>query len=79
MLYMMTVVVEYCSGLEREVRSNMRGEYWVVLLPGDYTLTASHSYEYGTLHCQVRLTLTSYLGEGARTEHLVLRPRYINS
>ena len=48
MLYMMTVVVEYCSGLEREVRSNMRGEYWVVLLPGDYTLTASHSNEYGS-------------------------------
>ena len=62
-------------GLEREVRSNERGEFWLVMLPGEYRLRAEHSNQYGTLATEVTISLASYLGEGASTEHLHLAPR----
>ena len=64
-----------CRGLEREVTSNERGEFWILLLPGEYSLRAEHCNQYGTLATEATISLVSYLGEGARTEHLVLTPR----
>ena len=62
-------------GLEREVRSNERGEFWLVVLPGEYRLRAEHTNQYGTLATELTVSLASYLGEGASTEHLHLTPR----
>ena len=62
-------------GLEREVRSNERGEFWILLLPGEYSMRAEHTNQYGALATQVNISLASYLGEGASTEHLRLTPR----
>lgn len=64
-----------CRGLEREVRSNQRGEFWILLLPGEYSLRAEHTNQYGALATEVTISLASYLGEGATTENLRLTPR----
>ena len=62
--------------MEREVISNERGEFWIILLPGTYTLSATHSNKFGTLICEKQIKITNYLSEGAIIEHLILEPRY---
>ena len=42
------------------------------MLPGEYRLRAEHCNQYGTLATEVTISLASYLGEGASTEHLHL-------
>ena len=62
--------------MEREVVSNERGEFWIILLPGTYTISATHSNKFGTLICEKQIKITNYLSEGAIIEHLILEPRY---
>ena len=65
------------SGIDREIRSNDRGEYWVILLPGTYKIRASHTNKYGNVFCEKEVIVTKYLGEGAKVEDLILKPRYV--
>ena len=55
---------------------SVRGEYWVLVLPGRHTLTAEHTNQWGTLHTALEVAVTNYLAEGATVQHLVLKPRY---
>ena len=55
--------------------SNERGEYWIILLPGLYSLSASHTNSLGTVTGDWTVQVKRYLGEGAEVRHLVLRPR----
>ena len=68
-------VVISVRGIERDVISNERGEYWIILLPGQYSLSASHSNSLGTVTGDFTVQVKRYLGEGAELKHLVLKPR----
>ena len=56
--------------------SNARGEYWWILLPGVYKITATHENSYGRVCCEEEVTVPQYLSEGAKIQHLVLKPKY---
>ena len=62
-------------GQEREVVSNERGEYWIILLPGLYHISAEHTNNFGSLVANTTVELSHYLGEGAKIHHLLLKPR----
>ena len=62
-------------GQEREIVSTERGEYWIILLPGQYNITAQHTNNFGSLVTNTTVEVRNYLGEGAKIQHLVLKPR----
>ena len=55
--------------------SNERGEYWIILLPGLYHISAEHSNNFGSLVANTTVDVKGYLGEGAKIHHLVLKPK----
>ena len=67
----------YCDvrGQEREIVSNARGEYWIILLPGLYHITAQHTNSFGSLMVSTTVEVKNFLGEGAKILHLLLKPR----
>lgn len=68
-------VVICVRGLERRIVSNERGEYWILLLPGQYHISAEHTNKFGTLTADTSVRVHHFLGEGADIQHLVLTPR----
>ena len=55
--------------------SNERGEYWIILLPGLYHISAEHTNTFGSLVANSSVQVKNYLGEGAKIHHLLLKPR----
>ena len=56
------------------MRTSPRGEYWRLLLPGTYALTASHSNKFGRLEADItNLEILAQPGQGAVRRDLVLK------
>ena len=61
-------------GRDKTVRTSPRGEYWRLLLPGTYALTASHSNKFGRLEADItNLEILAQPGQGAVRRDLVLK------
>ena len=61
-------------GREKTVRTSPRGEYWRLLLPGSYALTASHSNKFGRLEADIAsLEVLDQPGQGAVRRDLVVK------
>ena len=61
-------------GREKVVRSSQRGEYWRLLLPGQYQITASHANKFGVLEADIQhLEIVNLPGAGAVRRDLVLK------
>ena len=56
------------------MKTSPRGEYWRLLLPGTYALTASHSNKFGRLEADItNLEILAQPGQGAVRRDLVLK------
>ena len=61
-------------GRDKTVKTSPRGEYWRLLLPGTYALTASHSNKFGRLEADItNLEILAQPGQGAVRRDLVLK------
>ena len=61
-------------GKDKPVKTNKRGEYWRLLLPGSYNIRASHSNKYGVLESEVAdVEVRRNVGEGALTVDLFVK------
>jgi len=64
------------SGLEKDMMTTSRGEYWRLLIPGTYLVRAVHTAAFGVLESeQVQVEVTNTLGKGAIELNLLARIR----
>jgi len=64
------------EGIEKDMRTTSRGEYWRLLLPGLYLIKAVHTSPWGVLESdQVAVEVTEVLGKGALVINFVARIR----
>ena len=62
------------AGVDKEIVTTDRGEYWRLLVPGTYIVTAVSQSEYGLLESQpTKVVITNNLGDGAQVIHLVAK------
>ena len=60
------------DGVDKEIVTTDRGEYWRLLVPGTYIVTAVSESEYGLLVSDpTKVVITNSLGDGAQVVHLV--------
>eukprot|EP00091_Calanus_sinicus_P000405 TRINITY_DN10336_c0_g1_i1.p1 TRINITY_DN10336_c0_g1~~TRINITY_DN10336_c0_g1_i1.p1 ORF type:complete len:131 (-),score=30.52 TRINITY_DN10336_c0_g1_i1:388-780(-) len=60
--------------VDKEIVTTDRGEYWRLLLPGTYTVTAVSQSEYGLLQSEpTKVVISNNLGDGAQVVHLVAK------
>ena len=61
-------------GIDKEIVATERGEYWRLLVPGTYVLTAVSENKYGLLESDpTTLVIKNYLGDGATVLNLVAK------
>eukprot|EP00092_Neocalanus_flemingeri_P014781 GFUD01015952.1.p1 GENE.GFUD01015952.1~~GFUD01015952.1.p1 ORF type:complete len:524 (+),score=122.63 GFUD01015952.1:177-1748(+) len=62
------------SGVDKEIVATERGEYWRLLVPGTYVITARSESQYGLLESEPTTVIISHnMGDGAIVIHLVAR------
>merc|ERR1711936_13470 len=62
------------DGIDKEIAATERGEYWRLLTPGTYVITATYTTRYGLLQSDPTTVIISHhLGGGAVVTHLVAR------
>lgn len=62
------------AGIDKEIVTTDRGEYWRLLVPGTYIVTAVSQSEYGLLESEpTKVVITNNLGDGAQVVNLVAK------
>ena len=62
------------AGVDKEIVATERGEYWRLLVPGTYVITATSESQYGLLESEpTTVMISNNMGDGARVIHLVAR------
>jgi len=64
-------------GKEKNVTTSKRGEFWRMLLPGSYSVKATHKNQFGVIESDlIELSVINSLGQGALEVNLTMRIQY---